>query len=113
MVTLPPFLCKTFTYYSAPVYPDAPGLTPGGHIVAINGRAYSKERLRDVIKASGSATVPIAIIVRNGEFFTTVSVDYRGGERYPHLERVTGKPDWMETLTKPLVPPPTAAPKKK
>jgi len=75
-------------------------------------RAYSTARLRDVIKASGSATTPMTIIVQNGEFYTTVSVDYHGGERYPHLERVTGKADWMEALTKPLMPPP-APPKKK
>ena len=92
------------------------GLTPGGRIVAINGRAYSSKRLRDVIKASASATTPISIIVRNGDFYSNVSVDYHGGERYPHLERVTGKPDGMEALTKPLVPPPAAVkapPKKK
>ena len=89
------------------------GLTPGGHIVAVNGRAYTTARLRDVIKASGSATTPMTIIVQNGEFYTTASVDYHGGERYPHLERVTGKADWMEALTKPLMPPPPAPPKKK
>jgi predicted metalloprotease with PDZ domain len=84
------------------------GLTPGAHIVAVDGRAYSTARLRDVIKASVSATTPIEIIVRNGEFFTTASIDYHGGERYPHLERVAGKADLMEALVKPLVPPPAA-----
>ena len=34
----------------------------------------------------------------------THRIDYHGGERYAHLERVTGKPDRMEALTKPLVP---------
>jgi predicted metalloprotease with PDZ domain len=85
------------------------GLAPGGRIIAINGRAYSTERLRDVIKASAKTTTPIEIIVESGEFFATLSVDYHGGERYPHLERVTGKADWMEALTKPLAPPPPAA----
>jgi predicted metalloprotease with PDZ domain len=88
------------------------GLTPGAHIVAIDGRAYSTGRLRDVVKASAKETKPIAIIARNGEFFTTVSIDYHGGERYPHLERITGKPDLMETLIKPLVPAPAPAKKK-
>ena len=86
------------------------GLTPGGKIIAINGRAWSTARLRDAVKASASATTPITMIVQNGEFFTTASIDYHGGERYPHLERVTGKPDLMEMLIKPLAPPPTAAP---
>ncbi|MDP9361631.1 MAG: PDZ domain-containing protein [Acidobacteriota bacterium] len=89
------------------------GLTPGAHIIAVNGRAFSTARLRDVVKGSMSATTPMEIIVQNGEFFTTASIDYRGGERYPHLERVTGKADSMEALVKPLVPPPAAPPKKK
>jgi len=86
------------------------GLTPGARIVAVNGRAYSTARLRDALKASSKATTPMTLIVQNGEFFTNVSIDYHGGERYPHLERTTGKPDWMEMLVKPLAPPPAVAP---
>jgi predicted metalloprotease with PDZ domain len=86
------------------------GLTPGAHIVAVNGRAFSIARLRAIVKASASSTGPIDLIVSNGDFFVTESVDYHGGERYPHLERVTGKADRMEALTKPLVP---VAPAKK
>jgi predicted metalloprotease with PDZ domain len=85
------------------------GVAPGARIIAVNGRAYSTARLRDVIKASKDSTTPITLIVQNGEFFTTASIDYHGGERYPHLERTTGKPDWMETLIKPLAPPAPAA----
>ncbi len=80
------------------------GLTPGAHIVAVNGRAFNIARLRAIVKTSASSTGPIELIVRNGDFFVTESVDYHGGERYPHLERVTGKPDRMEVLTRPLVP---------
>jgi len=80
------------------------GLTPGSRIIAINGRAYATGHLRDAVKASAKETTPISLIVRNGDFFTTASIDYHGGERYPHLERITGKPDVMETLVKPLVP---------
>jgi Predicted protease with the C-terminal PDZ domain len=89
------------------------GLTPGARIIAVNGRIFNVKRLRDIVKASTSATSPMEIIVRNGDFFTTASIDYHGGERYPHLERVTGKADWMEALVKPLVPPPATPPKKK
>jgi len=31
-------------------------------------------------------------------------IDYRGGERYPHLERVEGTPDVLSDILKPLVP---------
>ena len=80
------------------------GLAPGAHIVAVNGRAFTIARLRAIVKASASSTTPIELIVKNGDFFATESIDYHGGERYPHLERVTGKPDRMEALIKPLAP---------
>jgi predicted metalloprotease with PDZ domain len=84
------------------------GLSPGAHIIAVNGRAFTIARLRAIVKASTSSTAPIDLIVKNGDFFVTESIDYHGGERYPHLERVTGKPDRMEALIKPLVPVPPA-----
>jgi predicted metalloprotease with PDZ domain len=79
------------------------GLTPGADIVAVDGRAFTMERLRAIVKASTTSTTPIELIVRRGDFFVTESIDYHGGERYPHLERVTDKPDQMDALTKPLV----------
>jgi predicted metalloprotease with PDZ domain len=86
------------------------GIAPGSRIIAISGRAFSMARLRDVVKGSAKATSPMEVIVQNGDFFTTASIDYHGGERYPHLERVTEKPDGMVALIKPLVPPPPAKP---
>jgi predicted metalloprotease with PDZ domain len=80
------------------------GLAPGSNIIAVNGRAFTIARLRAIVKASTNSTTPIEIIVKNGDFFVTESVDYHGGERYPHLERVAAKSDRMEALTKPLVP---------
>jgi predicted metalloprotease with PDZ domain len=79
------------------------GLAPGSNIIAVNGRAFTIPRLRAMVKASTTSTSPIELIVKNGDFFVTESIDYHGGERYPHLERVTSKPDRMEVLTKPSV----------
>jgi len=31
-----------------------------------------------------------------------VKIDYHGGERYPHLERVDSKPDLLEKILQPL-----------
>jgi hypothetical protein len=71
-------------------------------LIAINGRRFSKDALRDAVKASSKATNPLELIVESGEFYTTARIAYSGGIRYPHLERVSGKPDLLETLGKPL-----------
>ena len=76
------------------------GMTPGAKIIAVNSRRFSTAVLRDALKNSDPS--PIELIVESGEFFQTVRVDYQGGEKYPHLERIPGTPDLLEALTKPI-----------
>jgi hypothetical protein len=45
------------------------------------------------VPAAKAGTTPITLIIRNGDRFRTVSFDYRGGLRYPRLERIEGTPD--------------------
>ena len=90
------------------VIPDSPaaraGVTPGAHIVAVNGRRYSSEALGDFLKAAATGTGPIELILERGDLFSTAKIDYHGGARYPHLERIEGKPDLLSVLAKPLAP---------
>lgn len=84
------------------VVPNSPaaraGIVPAAKIIAVNGRQFSTSILKDAVKAMG----PLELIVESGQFYSTPKLDYRGGLRYPHLERVAGKPDLMEALGKPL-----------
>jgi predicted metalloprotease with PDZ domain len=59
------------------------GLTVGTIIVAVNGVTYDGDRLKQIIKNRE----PIELIVKNGDRFRTIKIDYRGGLSYPHLER--------------------------
>jgi predicted metalloprotease with PDZ domain len=88
------------------VIPDSPaaraGVAPGAKIVAVNGKRYSQEELADVLKASAASNALIELILESGDYFSTKKIDYHGGLRYPHLERVEGKPDLLAILGKPL-----------
>jgi len=88
------------------VIPGSPaaqaGIAGGSRLIAVNGRRFSKDALRDAVKASSKATNPLEIIVESGEYYSTVRIAYTGGIRYPHLERVSGKPDLLEVLGRPL-----------
>ena len=81
------------------VFPGMPafkaGLGPGMKLIAVNGRRWSPTVLRDALKASKSAPEGLALLVENGDFFTTVSADYHDGLREPHLERDPSKPDLL------------------
>ena len=80
----------------------AVGLTDGNQIVAVNGIAYDDDRLRDAIReAAKPGAAPISLLVRKGNRFSTVSLDYHGGLRYPHLERVAGTPALLDDVLAP------------
>ena len=77
-------------------------MTPGARVIAVNGRRYSQEALSDLVKASSTSTAPIELILERGDLFSTNKIDYHGGPRYPHLERIDGKTDLLTVLGKPL-----------
>lgn len=63
------------------------GLTVGSQIVAVNGIAYDVERLKTAITDGKQSTSPMEFLIKNGDHYRTVAIDYRGGLRYPRLER--------------------------
>jgi len=79
------------------------GIVPGMRVVAINDRAFTPDLLRDAIKAGTTNDQPIRFLVVNDDYYKTISVNYHGGERYPRLVRVEGKPDLLDEIAKPLI----------
>ena len=77
------------------------GISPGMKVVAVDGRAYTHDRLEDAIQNSTGGSAPIALLVVNDDYYRTCQVDYHGGLRYPHLERDASKPDYLDDLIKP------------
>ena len=76
------------------------GLAPGMKIIAVNGRAYSIEAMREALKSGMKSSSPLELIVQNGDFFKTYSIDYHGGGRYPYLVRDESKPDILSEIIK-------------
>ncbi|MGH6887586.1 MAG: M61 family metallopeptidase [Rhizomicrobium sp.] len=77
------------------------GMVVGCKIVAVNGTAYSSDELKDAIAAAKSDKAPIKLLVKRGGRYDTVSVNWHGGLRYPHLERVAGAPALLDALLSP------------
>ena len=67
----------------------------------MNGDKFTSDILKDAVAAAKTSTAPIELIVQNGETFNTVKVDYHGGLRYPHLERLESAPDRISDIAKP------------
>jgi predicted metalloprotease with PDZ domain len=79
------------------------GITPDDKLIAVNNRQYTPMVLHDAIQKTASSAEPIELLVRNGEYYSVHRVEYRGGERYPHLERDSSKPDVLSKIIEPLV----------
>jgi predicted metalloprotease with PDZ domain len=78
------------------------GVAPGATITFVNGHAFSLDSLREAIgDAAASADDPIELTAKNGGSTKTFSLDYHGGEKYPHLERDEKKTDLIEAIAKP------------
>ncbi len=74
------------------------GLTPGTQIIAVNGTAYTDDRIKDAITAANKSGAPIEVLVKNGDVYRSVRFDYRDGLRYPRLERVANTPDRFDMI---------------
>jgi predicted metalloprotease with PDZ domain len=76
------------------------GIGPGMKLIAVNGRRFSAEVLRDALKSAKSGTEPIALLVENTDYYKTYNIDYHAGEKYPHLVRDESKPDLLSEILK-------------
>jgi predicted metalloprotease with PDZ domain len=73
------------------------GLAANSTIVAVNNRVYKPEVLKTAIKEARDGK-PIELLVRKGNVLRTVALEYRGGLRYPRLERIPGTRDRLDGI---------------
>jgi len=79
------------------------GLARGTKLVAVNGLAFDGPgQLADAITQAKTDKVPIELLFRDGEHFRDVKINYHGGLRYPHLERIPATPDRLDDILAPL-----------
>jgi predicted metalloprotease with PDZ domain len=77
------------------------GLAVGGKLLAVDGIAYDSDRLKDAITAAKKSGAPINLLIKSGDHYRTVAIDYHGGLRYPRLERIPDTPDLLSAIYTP------------
>jgi predicted metalloprotease with PDZ domain len=85
--------------WDGPAY--AAGLTVGTQIVAVNGVTYDSDRLKEAVKGAKINDAAIEVLVKNGDRYSTVRIDYHEGLRYPHLEREGSVPPRLDQILDP------------
>lgn len=78
------------------------GLSGNTTLLAVNGVAYKAEGLRAAITAAKSDTRAIELLVKKGNLYRTVALDYHDGLKYPRLERLPDTPDRLQAIFQPL-----------
>ncbi len=76
------------------------GLTVGGKLLAVNGIAYDADRLREAITAARGGA-PLSLLVKTGDHYKTFDIAWKGGLRYPRLQRIEGTPDLLTAIYAP------------
>jgi len=74
------------------------GIGPGMKILAVNGRRFMPQVFRDALYQGKNTSQPLQLLIENTDYFRTFSIDYHGGEKYPHLVREESKPDTMTEI---------------
>jgi predicted metalloprotease with PDZ domain len=77
------------------------GITVGSEILAVNGRKFSGEAIKQAIKDAAAGGAAPQLLVHDGDVYKTVTLDWRGGLRYPRLEKTGKGPGTLDALLAP------------
>ncbi len=77
------------------------GISPSVKLIAVNNRQFTSTVLREAVAKTATDPKPLELLVKNGEYYEVHRIDYRGGERYPHLVRDTAQPDLLTAIITP------------
>ena len=76
------------------------GVVSGEKIIAVNGSAYDQDVIKAAISAARNSNQTVDLLVQRDDRFTTISLPYHDGLRWPWLERVGSAPAPLDLLLK-------------
>ena len=69
--------------------------------MAVNGRKFDSDAIKQAIKdAAGKGAAP-QLLIHDGDVYRTATLDWHGGLRYPHLQKVGSGPGTLDALLAP------------
>lgn len=84
--------------WNSPAY--TAGMKPGETIAAVNGMAFTAERMAAAITAAKTGA-PVTLLVSSDGRFRTVPIGWRGGLRYPRLQKIAAGEAGLDRLIAP------------
>ncbi len=84
--------------WDGPAFEQA--ITSGASMIAVNGRAFSPDVLKECIAATTSGE-RCRLLIRTGTDVREVTLDYDKGLRFPHLQRLRDMPGRLDQILQP------------
>jgi predicted metalloprotease with PDZ domain len=86
----------TSVLWDGPVF--RAGLTTESQIIAVNNIAFDGEKLKAAVKATKGNGPQVELLIKQGEVYRSLRLDYHDGLRYPRLERINGTPALLDDI---------------
>ena len=86
----------TSVLWDGPVF--RAGLTTESQIIAVNSVAFDGEKLKAAVKATKGNGPAVELLIKQGEVYRSLRLDYHDGLRYPRLERINGTPALLDDI---------------
>jgi predicted metalloprotease with PDZ domain len=80
---------------------DVAGVSPGSALVALDGRKWSKDLLRDTLRGPRASGERTTLLLERDDVFRSFELAYEGGEHYPQLQRNEHIPDLLTEVARP------------
>jgi len=77
------------------------GMKIGDQILAVNSRSFDDDALKNAIKAVEGPGAAPQLLIKSGDLYRTLTLDWHGGLRYPRLEKVGKGPGTLDALLAP------------
>jgi predicted metalloprotease with PDZ domain len=86
------------------------GLAPGDKVIGVDGRTFGDDRMSgaqdpqaqvDSALTAAQSGGGVRLLVTSGNTYREVTIDYRGGPRFPVLERIANTPDLLSKIAAP------------
>ncbi|MFL6829866.1 MAG: M61 family metallopeptidase [Sphingomicrobium sp.] len=77
------------------------GIAVGSEVVAVNGRQFDADALKRAIRAAAGNRPAPELLIKDGEVYRTVKLDWHGGLKYPRLEKAGRGAGTLDALLAP------------
>ncbi|MGN6057939.1 MAG: peptidase M61, partial [Sphingomicrobium sp.] len=77
------------------------GMAVGNQLVAVNNRAFDMDDLKQAIREAAGNGSAVELLLKDGNLYRSVTLDWHGGLRYPRLEKVGKGQGTLDALLAP------------